>query len=307
MSTQIGDAGRIAGVCYGEGERIFEPIVPDAVGIVGGGRQRILLRAKQAGELKGDAKGFSRGDGAEAEAFEFGIRAVDLKADPGANHDADDRLVDRSMEFHRDADGGRLSRLQDDGGLPVVAERFEGEDFGAPIAAAQGREQTGRNRLAPRALTGGDVVLILRQDFAMVAAGVEAAAVDPPDLVGQRGDELRLVRSEEDGGAVAAETFQAEGGAGADQGIATGQGMVQRQGGDGRQVERVGWPLVARGRRGLDVSRVGPFQAGGEPEEFALPVAIFADHGNDRAIGGGGGKLVERREGGFAELNGHWD
>lgn len=129
--------------------------------------------------------------------------------------------------------------------------------------------------------------------------------MQPPDLVGQGGDQLRFVRGEQNRGPIAAETFQTESGPSADEGVAAGQSMVEREGGDRREIERIGWTLVACRGGGLDLARIRPIETGGEPEEFALAVAVFSDDGNDRAVGGGGGKLVERREGGFAELNGH--
>ncbi len=273
---------------------------------MGSRRERVLLRAEQARELEGDAQRLAGGDGAEAEAFEFRVGAIDFEADAGANHDADDGLVDRGIEFNRDAHCRDFSGLQDDRGLAVLAECFEGENFRPAVAATEGGEEARRDGFAPGALAGGDVMLILRQNVAMVAAGVEAAFVEPPDFVGERGDELRFVGCEKDGGSVAAKALQAEGGAGTDERVAGREGMVEGERGDGRQVQSIGGPEVAGDGGGMNLAGVGAFEAGGEPEEFALSVAIFADHGNERAIGGGGGKLVERREGGFAEMNGHW-
>lgn len=271
-----------------------------------GGGERVLLWAEQAGELERDAERLARGDGAKSEALKFRVGAVNLEADARPDHDADDGLIDGCVELHRDADGRYLAGMQDDRGLAVLAEGFEREDFGSSVASAEGREEARWDGFAPGALAGGDVVLILRQNFAMVAAGVEAAFVEPPHFVRQRGDELRFVRREQDGGAVAAETLQANRGAGADERVAAGERVVESESGNRRQIQGVGGPEVARDGRGMDLAGIGAIEAGAEPEEFALPAAIFADYGDQRAVGGGGGKLVERREGGFAEMNGHW-
>src|SRR5579871_3637278 len=42
---QVGYAGRVTVVRYGERDGILQPVVPDAIGIVRGGRQRVFLRA----------------------------------------------------------------------------------------------------------------------------------------------------------------------------------------------------------------------------------------------------------------------
>lgn len=81
--------------------------------------------------------------------------------------------------------------------------------------------------------------------------------------------------------------------------------MVQRENGDRAEVKRFGRTQVAAGVRGEDFARVRQNCARGQLEEFPLAAAVFAKKGNDRAVWGGGGKLVERRQGGFAEMNGH--
>lgn len=83
--------------------------------------------------------------------------------------------------------------------------------------------------------------------------------------------------------------------------------MVEREHRHRREIQRLGGAEIAAGTGEENLAGVGPFEPGGEPEQFALAAAIFADNGNERAVGGGSGKLVERRKGGFAELNGHLD
>lgn len=163
----------------------------------------------------------------------------------------------------------------------------------------------GRDRFAPSALAGGEVMLVLGEDFAVVAARVEAAFMQPPDLVGEGGDEVEFMRGNKNDGALAAEAFEAQGGAGADEGVAGGQGVVEREDGDGAEIERFGGGQVAAGIGGEDFARVRQNLTSGELQQFALAAAVFADEGNNRAVGGGGGKLVERRQGCFAEVNGH--
>lgn len=268
--AEIGDAGRVAGVGHGEGEGVFHPVVPDAIGIVRGGGEGVLLRAEQAGELEGEAEGLAGGDGAEREVLEFGIGAVDLEADAGADHDADDGLVDRFVKPDGDADGGGFAGLEDDGGLAGGAEGFEGDDFGSAIAAAEGRGEARRDGLAGGAEAGGEMLLVAGKDFAVVAPGMEAALVEPPDLVGEVGDEVGFVRGEQNGRAAAPEAFEVCGGVSADEGVAGGERLVEGQGGGGGEVERIGGAEVAGAGRGVDRAGGGPGQAGGEPEEFAL-------------------------------------
>ena len=65
----------------------------------------------------------------------------------------------------------------------------------------------GGDRFAPGALAGREVVLVLGEDFAMVAAGVEVAFMQPPDLIGEGGNQVEFMRRDKDDGAVAAQAF----------------------------------------------------------------------------------------------------
>ena len=209
LGPEVGDPCGVARVSNGEGKSVFHPVVPDAVGVVGCRGEGVLLRTEKAGELERDADGLARGDGSERQPFEFSVGAVDFESDAGANHDADDGLVDRSVELDGDADGADLAGLDDDGGLAVLTEGFQSDNFGATVAAAEGGEQVRRDGFSPGALAGGEMVLIFGKNFAVVAAGVQVAFMQPPDLVGQGRDQVEFMRRDKDDGAVAAKPFQA--------------------------------------------------------------------------------------------------
>ena len=214
-------------------------------------------------------------------------------------------MVDGGVELDGDADGADLAGLDNNRGFAVLAEGFEGEDFGATVSAAEGGEEVAGDGLAPLSMACGEVVLILGEDFAVIAAGVKPTFVNPPDFVGQGGDEIEFMGGNQYDGALSAEALETDGGAGTDEGVAGGKCMIERENGDGTQVERFGRGQIAAAAQGQDLSRVGEDGCAGKLKDLSLAAAVFPDKGNNRAVGGGGGKLVERRQGGFAEVNGH--
>ena len=294
FGAEVGDAGGVAGVGDGEGEGVLHPVVPDAIGVVGGGGDGVFLRAELAGETVGDADRLAGLHGAERVAFELRVGAVDFRADAGADHHADDGVVDGAVELDGDADGHLLAALDDEGGRAVGAERFDGDDFSAAVAAAEGGGEWRAGGFAPGALAGGDVLEITGGDFAGVAFGVEAAIVEPPDFVGDLVEQFEIVGGDEDRGAGAAEAFEAGEGAGFDEGIAAGEGMVEGEGGDGGELERVEGAEVAGGGIETDFAGVGLGEAGGELEQLVDAGAILPNYADDSAIGSGDGNLLER-------------
>ena len=62
--AEVGDAGGVAGVGDGEGDGVFHPVVPDAVAVVGGGGEGVLLGAEGAGEAEEDGAFVAGGAGA---------------------------------------------------------------------------------------------------------------------------------------------------------------------------------------------------------------------------------------------------
>lgn len=233
MGAEVCDSGGVAGVGDGEGKGVFHPVMPDAVGVVGGGGEGVFLRGEETRKLEGDADGLARDHRSEGKFFEFGVRAVNFEADAGADHNTDDGLVDGGVKLDRDAECGDLAGLDNDGGLAVLAEGFESENFRAAVSAAEGGEEVPRDSLAPGSMARGEVVLIFGEDFAMIAAGLQPPFVDPPDFVGEGGDEVEFMGGEKDDGALAAEAFETEGGAGADEGVAGGKTVVERENRDG--------------------------------------------------------------------------
>jgi len=211
-SAEVSDPGGVAGVGDLKGDGVFDPIVPDAIGVVRGGGNRVLLRTEIAVESIGDRHGFAGSDGSELVALEFGVGAVDLRADAGADHDADDGIVYRRVEFDGHSDGHRLTAGEDHGGLALRVAGLKSRYFGAAIATAERR----RERLIYwlRAQRSGDVLAVLLGDFARVAFGLERAAIEPPDFVGDGLDEREIVRGDEDGCVGAALFFDVGEGAG---------------------------------------------------------------------------------------------
>ena len=189
--AQVGDSSGVTGIGDLEGDGVFDPVVPDAVGVVRGGGDGVLLRAEIAVEAIGDRHGFTGMNGAEFVALEFGVGAVDLRADAGAEHDADDGIFNSGVELYGDANGHWLAAGEDHGWLALCVAGLQGENFGAAVATAQG----GRKRLIGRlrAERRGHVLAILLSDFARVALGFERAAIEPPDFVGDGFDECEIV------------------------------------------------------------------------------------------------------------------
>lgn len=292
FGAEVGDAGGVAGIGYGEGEGVFHPVVPDAVGIVGGGGDGVFLRAELAGETVGDADRLAGLYGAERVAFELRVGAVDFRADAGADHHADDGVFDGAVELDGDADRHLFAALDDEGRGAVGAERFDGDDFGAAVAAAEGGGEWRAGGFAPGAVAGGDVLEIAGADFAGIAFGVEAAVVDPPNFVGELMEEVEVVGGDEDGGAGAAEAFEAGEGAGLDERVAAGERVVEGEGGDGGELERVERAEVAGGGVETDFAGLGLGEAGGELEELVDARAILPNYADDSAIGSGDGNLL---------------
>ena len=61
LGPEVGNTGGVAGVGDGEGEGVFHPVVPDAVGVVGGGGEGVFLGRQEARKLERDADGLARG------------------------------------------------------------------------------------------------------------------------------------------------------------------------------------------------------------------------------------------------------
>ena len=182
--------------------------------------------------------------------------------------------------------------MDDEGRGAIGTEGFDGDDFGAAVATAEGGGEWRAGGFSPGAVAGGDVLEIAGGDFARIAFGVEAAVVDPPDFVGELVEEVEVVGGDEDRGAGAAEAFEAGEGAGLDEGIATGQRVVEGEGGDGGELERVEGAEVAGRGVETDFAGLGLGEAGGELEELVDARAILPNYADDSAIGSGDGNLL---------------
>ena len=279
--------------------------MPDAVGVVGRGGDGVFLRTELASESKGDAEGLARLDGADGVSLELGVGAVHFGADAGADHHADDGVFDIVIESHGDADRHLFSALGNEGGSAVGAEGFDGDDFGAAVAAAEGRGERGGDLLAPGAELGGDVLLVGGGHFAGVAFGMETAIVNPPDLVGDLMEHFEVVGGDENGGAGLAKPFNGSDGAGADECVCVRQSVVEYESGDGGKLEWVEGAEIAGGGVEMDFSGWGGVEAGGEAEELPGAARFFADDADESAVGSGDGKLLYWGVRRFAKMNGH--
>ena len=303
--SKIGHTRGVAAVGYAEGQGVLHPVVPDAVGIVGRSGDGVFLRAELARESKGDADGLARLDGADGVSLELGVCAVHFGADAGADHHADDGIFDIVIESHGDAHRQSLAALDNQSGTAVGAEGFDDDDFGAAVAAAEGRGERGRHLLAPGAELGGDVLLVGGGHFARVAFGMETAVVDPPDLIGDLVEQFEVVGGDENGGAGLAKPFNASDGAGADECVCVRQSVVEYESGNGGKLEWVEGAKIAGVVVEMDFSGLGSVEAGGEAEELPGTTGIFADDADESAVGSGDGKLLYWGVRRFAEMNGH--
>ena len=303
--SKIGHTRGVAAVGYAEGQGVLHPVVPDAVGIVGRGGDGVFLRAELASKTESDTNGLARLDGADGVAFELGVRAVDFRADAGADHHADDGIFDIVIESHGDAHRQSLAALDNQSGTAVGAEGFDDDDFGAAVAAAEGRGERGGNLLAPGAELGGDVLLVGGGQFAGVAFGMETAVVDPPDLIGDLVEQFEVVGGDENGGAGLAKPFNASDGASADECVRQGQSVIEYEGGDGGKLERVESAEIAGGGVEMDFAGLRGVEAGGEAEKLLNAARFFADDADESAVGSGDGNLLYWGVRRFAEMNGH--
>ena len=154
---------------------------------MGGSGNGVLLRTKLAGEAEGDAQLPAGRAGPEREVLQFGIGTVYLRANAGTNHDAYDRIRDRGLETNGDSNRHLFPALDDAGGLAVGPEGFQGQDFGAAVAAAKAGGDRCRSRLAGGAPKLGDVAEVDAGDLPGVALGGETSLVEPPDFIGEVG------------------------------------------------------------------------------------------------------------------------
>ena len=113
-----------------------------------------------------------------------------------------------------------------------------------------------------------------------VAFGEEATVVEPPDFVGNLVEEFEVVGGEEYGGSATTEAVDAGDGAGADEGVGTGQRVIEGEGGDGGELQHVKRAEVAGGGVETDFARLRRVEAGGEAEELADTACILADYAN---------------------------
>ena len=303
--SKIGYARCVAAVGDAEGQGVLHPVVPDAVGVVRRGGDGVFLWAELASESKGDTDGLARLDGADGVSLKLGVGAVYFGADAGADHHADDGIFDIVIESHSDAHRQSLAALDNQSGTAVGAEGFDGDDFGAAVASAEGRGERGGHLLAPGAELGGDVLLVGVGHFAGVAFGMETAVVDPPDLVGDLMEQFEVVGGDENGGAGLAKPFNASDGAGANECVCVRQSVVEYESGNGGKLEWVEGAEIAGWGVEMDFSGLGGVEAGGEAEELPRATGIFADDADESAVGSGDGKLLYWGVRRFAEMNGH--
>src|SRR5260370_42639589 len=133
----------------GERDSVFQPVVPDAVGIVRRGGERVLLRAQVAAESEVEAQGVAGRAGPELQALQFGVGAIDVETDARANQDADDRLGHALGESYRYAHGEHLTAAQDAGRFSIFTDGLDGQDLRAPVSQAQARRKRRLNALSP--------------------------------------------------------------------------------------------------------------------------------------------------------------
>src|SRR5260370_37496035 len=115
---------------------MLQPIVTDTIGIVRRYGERVFAWTEFAPESKGQFQRVAGVAGTELELFQFGIRAVNVEPDAGANHDAHPRISNRVAEAHGHEHHGALAAAPDHGGLAILADRLDAQDLGAPVAAA---------------------------------------------------------------------------------------------------------------------------------------------------------------------------
>lgn len=286
--SEVGDARGVAGVGNGEGDGVFHPVVPDAIAIVGGGGEGVFLGTEGALEAEDHRAFIAWGAGAEGDLFQLGVGAEDFEADAGADHDADDGVVDGRGVADADADGDGLAALPEDGGAGIGVEGFDGEEFGAAVTAAEGGGEfdlllggPGAEGFHGGALGGGE-------DFLGRAAHGEFAGVDPPEFVTEGGEQAGFVGAEEDGGAGAALAFEVGGLAGA-----FGPGGIGEQAREGEDVF------------GFDGSGGGLATAGGEIENRLNRRGILADEAYDGSRGHFGRQGREAFHGNVTESQSH--
>src|SRR6185503_5625384 len=73
LSSEIGDARRVAVIAHGEGNRILQPVVPDAIRIVGSRSHRIIPRTKITAKTISHPHRIPGRHGAEMNVLEFSI------------------------------------------------------------------------------------------------------------------------------------------------------------------------------------------------------------------------------------------
>src|ERR1051326_2979358 len=181
--AQIRHAHGVTLVSNREGDGVLHPVVPNAVGIVRSGGERVLLRAQVAAESEVETQRVAWRAGTELQPFQFGVGAVDVQADACADQDANDRLGHALGESYRYADREHLAAAQPAGQLAVFTHGFDGQNLRAPIAQAQAGRKPRLNALSPGANALRDVTAVGVEGFSGIAASDQPALFQPPDLV----------------------------------------------------------------------------------------------------------------------------
>src|SRR5438552_16660198 len=92
-----------------------------------------------------------------------------------------------------------------------------------------------------------DVLAIGGERFRGIAASGEIASIQPPDFVAEIAQQIVLVRNQQNGGSAAAQSIERSYGAGANQRIVLGEGVLDEQHIGGSEVQGVGWSEQSAG------------------------------------------------------------
>ena len=86
--------------------------MPDPIGIVRCRGYCVVAGAEGAGESECDGEFVVFVNWTQFHIFQFGVGAVNIEADAGADHNADDRVRYRGVEADGDGNGGGFSTVE---------------------------------------------------------------------------------------------------------------------------------------------------------------------------------------------------
>src|SRR6185312_1770190 len=146
-------------------------------------RYGIVSGAETAGEPPRHLQFRAWARGSEHELLELGVCSVDVEADAGPDHDADDGIVHPFRKPSRYPDRHHLTAAKNDGGAPILTDQLDlFEDRSSVAIAHRGADprQDVRARVAQRLR---HVTAVLREHLRRIAARDEDAVAKPPDFV----------------------------------------------------------------------------------------------------------------------------